>query len=45
MTSRGRLLGMTHFTPDDGAPHEVALEVDKERFFESYFSVFEQYRK
>jgi len=41
-----RLLGMTHWsgvtkdiTPPSG-PHEVALEVNPQRFFEHYFSVF-----
>ena len=36
-----RALGMTHWQADPNGPHEVALEVDAGRFFESYFSVFE----
>jgi len=36
-----RLAGLTHWTPDAGGPHEVALEVDPQRFFEQYFAVFE----
>lgn len=36
-----RLLGATYWHPNTPAPkHEVALEVDKERFFEQYFGVF-----
>jgi len=35
-----RLMGMTHFAPDDGGVHEVALDVDPDLFFEKYFSVF-----
>jgi purine nucleosidase len=36
-----QLAGMTHWTPDPGGPHEVALSVNPGRFFEQYFSVFE----
>jgi len=39
--SSERLQGMTHWAPDAEGPHEVALEVDAERFFEHYFGVFE----
>lgn len=35
-----RLLGYTGFKADPAGPHEVALRVDPQRFFESYFSVF-----
>ena len=35
-----RLKGMTHWKPGGAERHEVALEVDSERFFEHYFSVF-----
>jgi purine nucleosidase len=36
-----RLGGLTFWRPDgDAPPHEVALHVDRERFFEHYFSVF-----
>ncbi|MFL5805501.1 MAG: nucleoside hydrolase [Roseiflexaceae bacterium] len=36
-----RLGGLTFWRPGgDAPPHEVALEVDRERFFEHYFSVF-----
>lgn len=36
------LRSFTHFTPgdSDAAPHEVAVEVNPQRFFEHYFSVF-----
>lgn len=36
-----RLRGMTLWTPDSHGPHEVGVEVDADRFFEHYFSVFE----
>jgi inosine-uridine nucleoside N-ribohydrolase len=37
-----RLKGLTFWEPDGAnAPHEVALAVNPERFFEHYFSVFE----
>lgn len=35
-----RLTGMTHWTPDENGPHEAALSVTPERFFEHYFSFF-----
>lgn len=36
-----KLKGMTHWTPSRAdSPHQVALEVDAQRFFEHYFSVF-----
>jgi purine nucleosidase len=35
----GQLPGMTYFKPDEAGPHEVALGVDKERFFAEYFGV------
>jgi purine nucleosidase len=31
---------LTHWTPDPDGPHEVALTVSPERFFEHYFSFF-----
>lgn len=35
-----KLKGMTHWTPDEvTGRHEVALDVDAERFFEHYFAV------
>jgi purine nucleosidase len=35
-------LGMTYWDPDSApGPHEVALEVDRDRFFAHYFSVFQ----
>lgn len=36
-----RLKGMTLWKPGSSGRHEVALEVDSERFFEHYFSVFQ----
>jgi purine nucleosidase len=36
-----QLAGMTHWTPSPDGPHEVALSVDADRFFEQFFSVFE----
>jgi inosine-uridine nucleoside N-ribohydrolase len=35
-----RLAGLTHWTADPGGRHEVALDVDPQRFFEHYFSFF-----
>jgi inosine-uridine nucleoside N-ribohydrolase len=36
-----RLAGLTYWTPQAASrPHEVALKVDADRFFEHYFSVF-----
>lgn len=35
-----RLRGMTHWKQDRTGPHEVALKVDSERFFDHFFSVF-----
>jgi purine nucleosidase len=36
-----RLLGMTHWKKDGAnGSHEVALDVDPQRFFDHYFSVF-----
>jgi purine nucleosidase len=32
-----RTKGMTHWTPNPQGKHEVALTVDKERFFAEYF--------
>jgi inosine-uridine nucleoside N-ribohydrolase len=34
-----QLPGMTYFKPHEAGPHEVALGVDKERFFTEYFGV------
>lgn len=36
-----RVAGMTHWKADDDGPHQVAVEVEPERFFERYFGVFE----
>ncbi len=36
-----RLRGFTHWRPDPQGPHEVALRVDEEGFFEHFFGVFE----
>jgi inosine-uridine nucleoside N-ribohydrolase len=36
-----RLEGLTYFQPDENGKNEVALEVDRERFFEHYFSILE----
>jgi purine nucleosidase len=35
-----KVQGMTHFEPKANGRHEVAVEVDAARFFDSYFSVF-----
>jgi purine nucleosidase len=35
-----RMLGMTQWTKDGNGKHEVALDVDPQRFFDHYFSVF-----
>jgi inosine-uridine nucleoside N-ribohydrolase len=35
-----RLRGLTHWTPRSSGPHQVAVEVEPDRFFEAYFSVF-----
>lgn len=35
-----RVAGMTHWLPEASGPHQVALKVDPERFFERYFSAF-----
>ncbi|MBN1372704.1 MAG: nucleoside hydrolase [Anaerolineaceae bacterium] len=35
-----RLEGYTHWSPEPGGPHEVALKVDPGRFFEQFFGVF-----
>jgi inosine-uridine nucleoside N-ribohydrolase len=35
------LRGMTHWTAVADGPHEVALQVDSQRFFDHYFSFFE----
>lgn len=34
-----RLKGMTHWTPDNAGPHQVAMKVDANRFFNHYFSI------
>lgn len=39
-----RLGGFTAWTPDPAGPHEVALEVDADRFFDTYFATVEAYR-
>jgi inosine-uridine nucleoside N-ribohydrolase len=33
-----RMMGMTHWRPDEKGCHEAALAVDSERFFKHYFS-------
>ncbi|HHY57134.1 MAG TPA: nucleoside hydrolase [Chloroflexi bacterium] len=38
-----RLGGLTAWTPDPAGPHEVALEVDADRFFAHYFATVEKY--
>ena len=35
-----RLLGSTIWNPDEAGPHEVALDVKPQAFFDEYFSVF-----
>jgi inosine-uridine nucleoside N-ribohydrolase len=35
-----RVKGMTLWKAEEGGRHEVALEVEPERFFERYFEVF-----
>ncbi|MFZ6029494.1 MAG: nucleoside hydrolase [Chloroflexota bacterium] len=35
-----RLPGMTHWAADPDGPHEVALQVDPQRFFEHFFACF-----
>lgn len=35
-----RLAGYTQFAVEPGGPHEIALKVDPQRFFERYFEVF-----
>ena len=35
-----RLTGYTHWNAELTGPHEVALQVDPQRFFDEYFSVF-----
>ena len=37
-----RLRGFTHWEPDPQGPHEVAVRVDEERFFEHFFGVFDR---
>lgn len=37
-----RLGGMTHWKSEAAGPHEVALTVDRQRFFEHYFSFFKK---
>lgn len=39
-----RLGGFTAWTPDPAGPHEVALEVEADRFFAHYFATVEAYR-
>jgi len=36
-----RTKGMTYWMPDEKGPHEVAITVDSQKFFEHYFSFFE----
>jgi purine nucleosidase len=36
------LVGMTQWTATSSGPHEVALSVDPARFFDQFFSVFEE---
>ena len=35
-----RLAGFTHWTPKEDGPHQVAVQVDPEKFFAEYFSNF-----
>ena len=35
-----KLAGFTYWQRDETGPHEVALDVSPERFFEAYFNVF-----
>ena len=37
-----KLAGLTHWKADPEGPHEIALTVNSDRFFEKYFSVFTQ---
>jgi inosine-uridine nucleoside N-ribohydrolase len=37
-----RLLGMTHWAASADGPHEVALQVNPQKFFDHYFSFFER---
>jgi inosine-uridine nucleoside N-ribohydrolase len=39
-----RLAGFTHWTGKTGGPHQVALQVDPERFFQEFFAYFEPLR-
>jgi inosine-uridine nucleoside N-ribohydrolase len=39
--SSDRLAGLTHWVPGGAAAHEVALDVDRARFFAHFFSVFQ----
>jgi len=41
--SAPRQLGLTYWTADVQGPHEVALQVSPDRFFEHYFSVIEHF--
>ena len=36
-----RLIGYTHWSKDEQGPHEVAMQVQPDRFFEAFFSVFD----
>lgn len=35
-----KLRGVTHFTPNENGPHEIASTVNREYFLDHYFSVF-----
>ena len=35
-----KLRGVTHFTPNENSPHEIASTVNREYFLDHYFSVF-----
>jgi inosine-uridine nucleoside N-ribohydrolase len=35
-----RLSGFTHWSPDESGPHQVATQVNVERFFSEFFGVF-----
>ncbi len=39
--SSKQLMGVTHFVPDANGPHEIATTVDRERFLDHYFGVFQ----
>ena len=40
-----RLAGLTYWTADAAGPHEAALTVDSQRFFEHYFGMVQKPEK